>query len=837
MGAFTDIATQPGAELYMAAQLQPFEADGVTVRNVRITTAPYLFTGAADTPSNALFKSVAMTGWRTKRRVSSRGSFTGRSDFSTGELVLDATRGDLDDWDSLIWDNRPVTIHMGGRRKKDGSPFLWTDYETVFVGLTRRAEPGRDRQIEIEIAGRKVLLADPVEQQVYRAFGGAVDLPDGAKIQAATEPSALDFPAPIAWEFIGRVVALPAVQATFGRRATGWGLAFDPAGLVSFITSSGTTATTYSVLVGVIYLGASVAADGVTATLYGGIDGNDVDEVWTGTLLDAIDNNFDAGLFKVGPYLSAYGHLEPWEFRIWKKELTLDDVLLRVDGPISTPNQLDDLAEVFKLGEQVGTVSLGEKTGISLNLQNGATFTSSLTGDDPEQFDGSILGQTVQDAAGPVFNAPLVPVDTGLRHFLAGRRAWTDFRRVKVRGAPLIPDEQQLAVGVGDISFKDGDTIVLSAGLTGHRFIPGQAEPERQGQRLDVVDSGGAWDATYNVAVDGVSADGLEVQVIDEITGSSPAFDTGDGAAGTKVQTPGFGAPGGDGMFSYDLTRSLFTTVFAPDGVPTIDGAGPLGLATVSAHVADIFSRVPDLSVTVDSSALTFDPVIGYMILKGAAPTYADLLDAIMRSCFGWWIEDRSGNFRIGTWTLPTGTPKAMILGSNRHELPDSTPSASLIGRIKTPPEAVHTVDPTWRITVGYRRNWYQQDAGGLAGSLTPGDREALSKTWKIAPWTDGRNRRQFRTRAPLPQIDTYLADERADAETLITLALPFAAEKRRQFDVQVQGLGLMSLDVNDVVLLEHPSPEKKLVGGKLAGVLAIEEDSRSDTIDLELFV
>lgn len=826
--SFEKLAALPFSDLFLAVIITgKHPTTGVTT-DFYLTSAPSLFTSATDTPANTQFRNVILKGWSTSRSVSSGGKFLGPSTFNTGNLEIYNQDDAFTDWLALDWNDQPIKLLVGARNNADGTPYSFSDFQDLFVGVVEDVVPKGDNTFEIVVVGRSKVLDDPLVTEFYRGFGG------GARTEAAynlNTPTNAAFVLPGAGtvEWIGRVVTLPAIEANLVRSAptNGWGIVVDAKGLVSVLHDGGTRAsTTYTTKAGdPLYVAQvfSTAKDGHLMEVWAGRDGRDVEKVLSKTV-----NGLSVGasdVVRVGKIGGNGTTLDIWEIRLWDYARSQDEILAFVDSPLTSASTASGLVEAWKFGDGTGNVALGEKGVADFTYDDTLTWISSLEGDDPEQFDGALLGVSKPEGYGAPRNVLAVPVDDQRHDYHWSRNPSDDLSRVHVRGAPLVPDEVQTSTTGGQIRTTADDKIVLQAPLTGKRYIPGQVDPAINGQRIEIASSGTAADGIYRIADNGVSADGLVISVVSK---------NYDGAAGLTDLSLGAGtilrSPDGEHQFSYDLTTSTVRMPTAPDGDVTIDPTcilPPSGSATVS----DLFELL--VGETVDKTRLTWNPEIAFFVPAGGSLSLRSYLDKIMWSCFGWWVETRSGGYRIGNHSLPTGSPKATVVGSSLATI-DAANIASVTARVQslTP---IRTKIPAWQLRVGYGQTWHVHQQGSLVGSVPPVRREVLTSPFRWAPRVYSSVKKRYPTSVPEEPIDTYLTTK-ADGEKYMTVAGPLLTTKRGWFDVDAVGLGFATVDLYDEVFIQHPDPTKGIVGGSLGRILEMDENLQSEIVSMEVF-
>jgi hypothetical protein len=850
MTVFSDLAALSSAEIYLKIDAQALERDTKAVRNFRLTTAPILVSRATDTPANTFYHNVVVKGCRSRRSltVDSNGlpgkTFTGASEPSRCELLIDNSTGAMPDWADLDWNAQPINLEVGGPLRADGTPFLFSEFVPFFTGQVDDIHRVSDNTISISIEGRLALCRQPVVEAFYRGFGGSLDLvaPD-----ALASKSPVTLTAPITIEAIGKIGALPTTDGSWIGIGDAFRLRVRPSGIVTLETTGAVlNDTSLTVTAGQdLYLSATLdTALGVQVR--GGTSAEDIAVVLSTTVgsVDLTSKTIELG--RIGGLDAG----ETWaaqiyEGRVWSTVRTEDEQLDNADQPLPSPLTQSGLTEVFKFHQLAGITALGSRGTHDLTLSDGAAFTPSLTGDDPEVLGSSIQGQSKPRGWGPQFNVAVPVVDEKSQVVQWSDTPSVDIRRLKSDGAFLVPDERLTAAALGDFSFTDvgGNFIDLKSGLGFdlRRFVPGQTQPLLLGQKF-VVELAIGFNGTYRIGTaaflsgapsgldEGISDDFLRMVVVDENGDPIVGFPTGDLPAGAVIRTEDNAI-----QYTFDLPTSTATTVEPQSGQLTADPVGTFGATATVVQVAEDI-----LGETVEN-LLTFNPAgVGAFIRTGegsredeeSGAKICELLSALMRTVLGWYVETRTGGIRLGSYVAPAGPAVASIIGSEATLL-GSPPQP--IGRIFKIREAESQL-PTWRTRVGYDRTWHVHEAGSVVGSVTSARRERLTTRFQQVLRTLGAVRRQYPTAEPMElPLETHLAN-RVDAETLSTRLKALIGEKRRWYDVSVAGLGLLTLDVGQVVFLEHPDPDLGLVGGRLAFVTSLAEDTGTDVVELEMY-
>lgn len=840
MSDFDDLEALTFEQILIAVDVLPL--DRVTRLPVPdfVTTAPRLFTEAGDTPPSRGYKSVVATGWKTTRRLTQPGKFLAPSTFNVASLLLSnrppaaGLPGPLDDWLSQDWNDRPIIVRAGGRVTAAGLPYPFSSYETIWTGVTDDLIPRADGSLELRLVGRARELSKPVADELYRGFGGA------AQVSA---PELLETKSLATWDltegaidFFGIVPSFGSGHRLIAKESGDYGVILNSAGLVGYRWDGANVFSTFAATAGKpLYAGLSFDKDALL-TLHAGRDGRDVSTVLTAQESPVAQTT--SRLF-VGQSFGS-GVVEVWDARIWSQPRDLDTSLGVVDTPLTDPlgqAAENGLVAYWKLGEGTGEIARDEVDNANGELAHsgsGLVWVSSLEGDDPVQFGGSSLGQAKPRVLGPANNVLLASVDSQRRDYQWSLRASNDLTRVKTMGGPLFPDETITTAGVGELAWDDvAKTLtIVSGGHTFRRYVPGQVDPAVNGQRVDItIDA--TYAGVYRVAeqviqagtfISGISDDGLVMSLLDDATGLPPSLPTGDLATGAVLRPPESAR-----HFTFDLLTSTVRTI-DHHGDLTADVAGELSGASGS-KLSELFEILAGEAA--DTSALTFDPPLGIAFAKGSRVTRKAALDQIAFSGVASWVEDRAGGYRLATFTVPAGVPVATIAGSRLSDLGDEF-SAPIIGRIKDI-RPVRTKIPAWRLTTGYARTWHVQDADSLIGAITAAERALLSEPYRWAVRTLSSVRTTYPTSDPLAPFQTLLLTLK-DAETHLSLAKPLYAVKPRWYSCQVQGLALFALEPGDLIWLQWPDRTFGIVTPVRARILALTEDTSSDTVTLEAF-
>jgi hypothetical protein len=395
MSALTDVLEKRGHPNPLLAALISGKrrSDGASVQKA-VTSAHRLTTGPTDTPASTAFDSVITPGWKLTRHIAAPKTYFGASGNDWGQLVLDNAHAQLSDWDEIDFNGHEVDLRMGARRKINGDPWEWSDYETILTPKVRGI--GQDPQ------GRKIVklsaTADdrPLIEEVYRGFQGALQLGPGLTA-AASHHSSLEFAGgPLTIIITAKLASSPIPSTNFARKFITGGAGSSAFNLtwsgdydLRFISQTDSIYSDGGIVYGSdCHYIATIGGDGVTVKLYAGRFAADLALVGSGTLSAAIPSS--AGDFQIrsGPPATA---ADWWQIALVAAEMTLAELRDVLDRPIKTT--LADLAHLWKFNETSGLTAAATVGGQDLTVDSGGTWETTYEGADPDDFEGSPAGQ------------------------------------------------------------------------------------------------------------------------------------------------------------------------------------------------------------------------------------------------------------------------------------------------------------------------------------------------------------------------------------------------------------------------------------------------------------
>jgi hypothetical protein len=147
----------------------------------------------------------------------------------------------------------------------------------------------------------------------------------------------------------------------------------------------------------------------------------------------------------------------------------------------------------------------------------------------------------------------------------------------------------------------------------------------------------------------------------------------------------------------------------------------------------------------------------------------------VLESIGGYLIAAASGTYRVGRFEAPSGTVRKAITE-------DITLDGDGSALTLLPTDDNGTGIPSYRLTVAYDRNWTEQDADALAGSVSQDNRVLFGKP-SLEVFAEDTSIQTKHPEAREAFIDTLLNDE-ADASAEASRRLTFEKSEKTRFRV-----------------------------------------------------
>jgi hypothetical protein len=806
-GEFERLRADPYAEVIVAATIVGHVAGVATTW--RIASAAGVYTEPDENPANAVFDDSLLQGWRTERRVSESGVLVGgKSDYNRGELYLDNSDGRYTAMLDADFSQGSAELRLGGRLTLDGFRFPYAEFIPALIGDVESVTPQPDAVLKLTLAGTAAGLDDALVQATYQGFGsclsfdGSGDWVDFGDILDKGATDSFEVEIRFRSESVGTEKYLVS-DRTSGAVSAGWRAFFNSLNQLLCSVSDGVAQVAITVD-GLPYLDGSwhrlsVSVDREAQTLRLLVDGVELAESSIAAI-GSLSNAITTRVGSRGDGASSWnGDLD--DFRMWSAPQDDDDRLDRADRPL-TPTEAADCDLYAKFNEGIGTDVFDDSGNGNDGAITGATWAPTYEGDDPEQFEGSLMGAPKGRSYGEPKNVSLANTDSQRHLHQWDEGESEDIYRLYESRVPLFPDET-ITAGAGELVFSAAaQTITLGGSLSAHRFVPGQTDPVRTGMTFDVTGTGSN-NGKYTVAADGISADGKTITTVEALVDET--------TAGTLRTASS------DRHYTYDLVRSVVDLPSAPAGQLTADVAARLG-AGGTLRASELFEMVAGEAP--DISDLEVDPVVSFNSPPGAStpPTPRDVMDGAARSAMAAWWELRGGGYKMATWRLPSGDPV------QRFPSADVDSVAGLEVSV-----------PSWRLTVAWSPNWTEQDPGSLPGSVTPADRDFAAAAFRFIPRTLIPVGSRSRLSKPLEPILTWCAD-RSEVEQLMAIAKALYTGQRRWWEIGLTGVAPLTLDLWDVIYVTYDEPGSGLESGRLVRVVRLVEETGSDLVLAEVF-
>lgn len=314
-------------------------------------------------------------------------------------------------------------------------------------------------------------------------------------------------------------------------------------------------------------------------------------------------------------------------------------------------------------------------------------------------------------------------------------------------------DDDIITVALGDVSVlldepMQKNLYAGTGGLEGDSDLTGLPKPIALGRVFNaaavLVDSA---NLIYQFN-DGAMQEVIEVRD----RGVALAFDAD--YADITTATPGLSE------YATSLATGYIKLGGSPDGLITGDIKGDSGgpgyqenVSFVAEKIARQFGDFEDSQIdsnSINNLNVLFPYPSGFYTGTSEVLT-SGLLNEFLLSLDGWWAISRTGQFTVGAFSSPENEASSdsynetNILNDSFNRLP--------------------TIAPIWRFSLGFQRNFSQQDGDALAASVTAANRRLYSQDYLRNIQQSDSTKTQFPTARDI-QLDTLLTLE-ADAETL----------------------------------------------------------------------
>ncbi|MDO1582434.1 hypothetical protein [Rhizobium oryzicola] len=150
--------------------------DGASIVKKYVSTCGYV-TGPADTPANTVYAAAIADAGTYSSSFFGTGRTTGKAEVGYGDIILANADGALDDWLSLAFDGRPITI-----RRIASPQAAFSSAVTVFTGTVQSLDSSSARTtLRLRIYDRRLVLDKPLQTNRYggTTTSGGMNTADG----------------------------------------------------------------------------------------------------------------------------------------------------------------------------------------------------------------------------------------------------------------------------------------------------------------------------------------------------------------------------------------------------------------------------------------------------------------------------------------------------------------------------------------------------------------------------------------------------------------------------------------------------------------------------------
>ena len=233
-----------------------------------------------------------------------------------------------------------------------------------------------------------------------------------------------------------------------------------------------------------------------------------------------------------------------------------------------------------------------------------------------------------------------------------------------------------------------------------------------------------------------------------------------------------------------------------PVGTVTVDldGAKPVTfLSTVGDIIAEIVETYGGIApADIDSQSITDlntanSSVVGIYIDK--SQTIVSVLDELCASIGAYWLFDRNGVFKVGSFVAPTGAID--------YEL--STTYVEQMARVQSTDAEAGV--PVYLVKCDYKKNYTVQEADRLAGSITDARRATLALPYLTVSDTDAAIEANYLLSPE--HLRTTLLTTEANADTETTRLLDLYKVRRSFYKLVIPDIDeYVAIELGEIVNL-----------------------------------
>ena len=277
------------------------------------------------------------------------------------------------------------------------------------------------------------------------------------------------------------------------------------------------------------------------------------------------------------------------------------------------------------------------------------------------------------------------------------------------------------------------------------------------------------------------------------------------------------------GQYKTQLSGGYIKLGSTPDGRITVDAKGDSSGSYVNT-IADISQRI--VTTKLGANSLTSDYVDAGSFntfdasVTGVAGIYIkdtmsarQILDSLIVSVQGYWTFDRIGRITVGVLDAP--------------DVEDYELTESEIQDI----QCINTIQPAWRIRLGYAHNWSVQNEDDIAAAATTAYREFAPSQYRTAIYEDRSIRIKTAKLFEL-EFESQLLNS-ADATTEVTRIGRLYSEKRNIYRIKVMNL-LFRVFIGDTIKVTMS--RFGLDSGRNFIITGISEDVETGITTLEVW-